>query len=299
MQGECHMHIFMNGRSYGEAVRAMEENRIEETVRRHLEIYRSCGIKFLRDGGDHYGASALAKKLAPDYGIDYRTPVFAIHKKGHYGGIVGKGFDTKEAYQGLLHEAADKGADFIKLMLSGLVDFSRAALTEESLSSGEIETMIGMAHEEGFSVMAHVNGDEAAKAAAKAGAESIEHGYFIKDGAIRAMAAHGTVYVPTLVTTANLMGKGRFPEAMLKEIFKRQSQAIEKCCQSGVQLACGSDAGAYCVEHGRGLSDEERRLVGILTKKCPADGESLPESRVQEYLQRGEKLIREKFKPRF
>ena len=27
----------------------------------------------------------LAARLAPEYGIDYRTPVFAIHKNGHYG----------------------------------------------------------------------------------------------------------------------------------------------------------------------------------------------------------------------
>ena len=39
-------------------------------------------------------------RLAPKYGIDYRTPVFAIHKNGHYGSIVGRGFDDlKEFHQ--------------------------------------------------------------------------------------------------------------------------------------------------------------------------------------------------------
>ena len=42
----------------------------------------------------------LAAKLAPEYGIDYRTPIFAIHKNGHYGSIVGRGFaDIKEFHQ--------------------------------------------------------------------------------------------------------------------------------------------------------------------------------------------------------
>ncbi len=42
----------------------------------------------------------LAARLAPEYGIDYRTPVFAIHKNGHYGSIVGRGFDDlKEFHQ--------------------------------------------------------------------------------------------------------------------------------------------------------------------------------------------------------
>ena len=88
--GECHMHIFMNGRDYHAAVRAQSHGVNEQVIRDHFEEYRKRGITWLRDGGDHYGTSKRAMEIAPEYGITYRTPVFAIHKAGHYGGIVGR-----------------------------------------------------------------------------------------------------------------------------------------------------------------------------------------------------------------
>ena len=92
MFGECHAHVIMDGINYQAAVKRHEQGADEELVRRCLKLYRQAGVSFVRDGGDALGVSVLAKKLAPEYGIDYRTPVFAIHKEGHYGGIVGKSF---------------------------------------------------------------------------------------------------------------------------------------------------------------------------------------------------------------
>ena len=56
---------------------------------RHIKKQR---VSFVRDGGDPYGVAELAAKLAPEYGIDYRTPIFAIHKNGHYGVYCGTWF---------------------------------------------------------------------------------------------------------------------------------------------------------------------------------------------------------------
>ena len=51
-----------------------------------------------RDGGDHLGASEYARSISEEYGIEYRTPLYAIHRNGHYGGIVGRGFDDLKEY---------------------------------------------------------------------------------------------------------------------------------------------------------------------------------------------------------
>ena len=48
--------------------------------------------------------------------------------------------------------------------------------------------MIHIAHEEGFSVMAHVNGAETVKQAVLAGADSIEHGAYMDTETIQVMA---------------------------------------------------------------------------------------------------------------
>ena len=56
--------------------------------------------------------SKRAKELSGEYGIDYRTPVFAIHRNGHYGGIVGYGFDTLREYHQKLMDAKALGVVF-------------------------------------------------------------------------------------------------------------------------------------------------------------------------------------------
>ena len=124
MFGECHAHIFMNGTDYRKAVQTHKVQANEASVRSALEAYRKAGVTYVREGGDPYGASLLAGRLASEYGIEYRSPVFAIHKNGHYGKIVGRGFDTLKEYHQRVLEAASEGADFIKIMTTGLLDFN-------------------------------------------------------------------------------------------------------------------------------------------------------------------------------
>ena len=50
MFGECHAHIFLNGRNYKEAV-ALHKNHVsEEAIRQAFAEYRKRGITFVRDG---------------------------------------------------------------------------------------------------------------------------------------------------------------------------------------------------------------------------------------------------------
>ena len=124
MFGECHAHIFLNGYDYRKAVETQKNGPRDALIRAHLEEYRKRGIRFGRDGGHHYGVSKRAARLAPEYEIDYRTPVFAIYKEGHYGKIVGKSFSDMKEYHRRVLEAAAEGADFIKIMTTGLLDFA-------------------------------------------------------------------------------------------------------------------------------------------------------------------------------
>jgi len=264
MYYECHMHIFMNGRDYREAVAQYKNGVDEADIREKLAAYARTGVQYVRDGGDHYGASALAARLAPEYGIRYRAPVFAVHKNGHYGKIVGRGFDTLKEYRQLVKEASAAGADFIKIMVSGILDFEReGALTEDSLDREEIREMIHIAHEEGFSVMAHTNGPDAVHAVIDAGVDSIEHGNFMDEECLQALSGSRTIWVPTFVTIANLIGGGRFDDASVGRLKERQGAIIRRGFALGVTIAPGSDAGAYRVPHAQGIVDEYEELYGL------------------------------------
>lgn len=275
MFGECHAHLFMNGYNYHEAVELHRNGPKKDDIREKLRLYQEQGVTFVRDGGDALGVSALAKKIAPEYGIDYRTPLFAIHKNGHYGGIVGYGFDNMEEYHGLVKRAIREGADFIKVMFSGILDFDRdGALTEEPLAGEEIWEMIHIAHEEGMSVMAHVNGADAVRNAVEAGVDSVEHGNFMDEDCLQALAASNAVWVPTYVTITNLIGSGRFDDDSLRRLTTQQGERIRRGFELGAKIALGSDAGAYRVPHGQGITDEYRefqRLTATMFTKDELD----------------------------
>ena len=255
----------MNGKNYREAV-ALHKNGVQEQdIREKLKQYQDSGVTFVREGGDVLGVSSRAAQLAPEYGITYRSPVFAIHRNGHYGGIVGYGFDTMKEYHSLVKKAAGEGADFIKVMFSGIMDFAREGhLTEEPLDKGDIREMIHIAHEEGFAVMAHVNGAKAVLNAVEAGVDSVEHGNFVDEDCLQAMAESRAVWVPTYVTITNLIGSGRFDDASLLRLKEHQGEKIKRGWELGVKIALGSDAGAFCVPHGQGIWDEYRELGTLL-----------------------------------
>ena len=58
MFGECHAHIFLNGYDYRKAVETQKNGPQDALIRSHLKEYQKRGIRFVRDGGDHYGVSA-------------------------------------------------------------------------------------------------------------------------------------------------------------------------------------------------------------------------------------------------
>ena len=287
MFGECHAHALMNGVNYREAVALHREKANEEAVRQCLRAYQEAEVSFVRDGGDPYGVSELAAKLAPEYGIDYRTPIFAIHKNGHYGEIVGHGFDNLKEFHGLVLKAGEEGADFIKIMTTGLLDFkNHGKVTGEPLEAEEVKEMVHIAHEEGFAVMSHTNGCYGVQAAVEAGVDSIEHGNYMDDETISMLADSESVWVPTLVTVRNLKGCGRFEDTILASIIKTGEQNLKKAFEKKVHVAVGSDAGAYQVLHGQGVQDESRAFFDIL-----GDTQA-----VRSWMEDGEKRIRTIFR---
>lgn len=286
MFGECHAHIIMDGVNYRHAIDLHRNGPDDNVIREHLKIYQDRGIIFVRDGGDALGVSARAKELAPEYGIDYRTPVFAIHKEGHYGSIVGKSFSTMPEFYKRVLEAKEQSADFIKIMTTGLLDFNaHGAITGTPLDATEVKEMVHIAHEEGMAVMSHTNGTYGVQVAVEAGVDSLEHGNYMNEESLTMLSESHTVWVPTLVTVRNLLGDGRYADETLKPIIETAEENVRKAFRLGVKVAPGSDAGAYRVLHGQGIQDEMQAFVQILGN----------EEKAYQWLMEGEMEIRKKF----
>lgn len=280
---DCHIHMILDGIWWKDAIARHSGGVQEQAVREALRQYQLHGYTYLRDGGDRWGVCALAARLAPEYGIRYRMPTFPIYKTGHYGSFIGRGFDTPGEYRALIAEAKAEGAHFIKLMISGLMDFDHyGVITGQPLEESEIRAMIAAAHDAGFSVMAHANGDSAVRAALLGGVDSIEHGAYLSDETLAQLAESSAVWVPTLVTISNLIGCGRFPDTVLQPLLQYQLAAVRKAAALGAKIACGSDAGAYRVLHAQGGLDELallRRALGPDADRIVAAGNAAIEAR--------------------
>lgn len=251
MHCDCHIHMVLDGADWKTAILRHSEKADDSWIRRVLERYRQLGFTYLRDGGDRWGVGARAKELAPEYGITYRTPLAPLCKEGHYGAFIGTKYASLREYAALVAQTKVNGGDFIKIMISGLMDFDRfGVLTEDGLTAGEIRELIHIAHEEGFAVMAHSNGARTVEAAACTGVDSIEHGAYLDRDALHAMKESGTVWVPTLSTIGNLRGKGRFAETAVREILESAQENVRVFAGMGGLLAPGTDAGAWAVPHG-------------------------------------------------
>lgn len=138
------------------------------------------------------------------------------------------------------------GADVIKMCVSGGVlslgdDVSVPQMTDE-----EIAAAVDEAHRLGRRTGAHAHGDLAARAAVKAGIDSIEHGSFMTDETLSLMKAKGTYLVPTLLVgewvtrpeaklPANVAAKAKAAVSVRSDMF-RHAQKI------GVRIAFGTDA---------------------------------------------------------
>lgn len=279
---DCHIHGVLDGKDWRAAIARHREKPEDGVLQEMLQTYKDLGFTYLRDGGDRWGVGKRAKELAPDYGITYRTPCAPLCKAGHYGSFIGKKFTSFQEYRELMEENRKNGADFVKIMISGLMDFDRfGVLTEPGLPEEEIRELIHIAHEEGFAVMAHANGAQTVLAAARGGVDSVEHGAYLGEEALAAMKEAGTVWVPTLSAVGNLRGTGRFREEAVAQILSSTQENVRRFAAMGGLLAPGTDAGAWAVPHGS-LTE-----YALMKQTLGDSAEAL--------LERGIAAIREKF----
>ena len=284
MLGDCHIHMILDGVYYRAAIDHQKQAPDDDLIRSRLADYAARGVTWLRDGGDGWGVGLRAAQLAGEYGITYRTPVANLCRKGHYGCFLGWGYEDFAAYKALVDRVERLGAHFIKIMVSGIMEFERfGGITDTPCSYDLCRDLISYAHDRGFAVMAHANGAEAVSNALRAGVDSIEHGAYLDEKTLELLAASDAIWVPTIAPIANLRGLGRFPDEVLVPLTQLHQKNVARAAELGAKIALGTDAGAYAVYHGRAVLE-----VYDLLKQALG-------SRTDAILEAGEQAIRAKF----
>ena len=135
--------------------------------------------------------------------------------------------------------------------------------------------------------MAHVNTAEQIAWALEAGADSIEHGYYMDDRCLDLLGQIGAVWVPTFAPVENARKSGLFSDTVLSRILELHKKNLQKAVEMELLVACGSDAGSFMVPPAGGCAVEEAYLEQAaepeLTEKLKA------------VMERGNTIIKERF----
>jgi imidazolonepropionase-like amidohydrolase len=179
------------------------------------------------------------------------------------------------------------GADVIKTCASGGVLSPTDDVDVPQLTQAELNALVEEAHTLRRKAAAHSHGAEAAKRAIRAGIDSIEHGTFLDDEALRMMQERGVFLVPTLTTRIGLTDS-KFPprvRAKADAAVKQQDVMVRRAVGLGVKIALGTDAAVF--PHGRNALEFSFMAADGLT---PAQALQAGTSRAAELLGLSDKV---------
>lgn len=153
-----------------------------------------------------------------------------------------------------VRKASRLGSDIIKITATGGVLSQQGRGLEAHFTDAEMKSIADTAHSLGLKVMAHAHGARGIEAAAAAGIDTIDHGTFADEAALKVMKAKGTVLVPTLMALEGVrarLGKGIYTptvEVKARQALEAAGRQVTRAKAMGVTVAFGTDAGVF--EHG-------------------------------------------------
>jgi imidazolonepropionase-like amidohydrolase len=269
---EGHAHFFLEGGELNLDMRAaylkQTPDELLRAAKARLEKLVRLGVIAVRDAGDKNGVGLALSKL---YASDRRpttmpyvdSPGAAIHHKGRYGSFMADPIENCESLRDCVASRVKAGADRIKLIPTGIINFKQGAVTAEpQMTTDEVSELVAAAKSFGKQTLAHASGDVGIQRAIDGGVDSIEHGFFLRDDQLAEMRDRQIVWVPTFspvqeqVDHADAMGWDAQVVSNLKSILERHAASLIRAHEMGVQIVAGSDAGSCGVAHGVGFLNE-------------------------------------------
>jgi len=141
------------------------------------------------------------------------------------------------------------GVDWIKVGVSGTGFNPLCPAERNGLSEPEFEAVMNEAKYQGVPVAAHAESAESVRAAARLGAQTIEHGIYIDERSLADMVRNGVTLSPTLSMYRAFAMRGGdmgIPAVIVdqhKRTHERHAQSVRMAHEAGVPIVAGGDAG--------------------------------------------------------
>jgi imidazolonepropionase-like amidohydrolase len=261
---DCHIHVTLNEVN----IRALEDMPLTLVAARGSVLMRAMlerGFTTLRDtGGADWGMKAAVEQelfQAPRLFIagaaisqtgghaDFRRRTDSGSGCACCNGLRwnGRVADGVAEVVKAVRDELRKGADHIKIMVSGGVSSPADPLESLQYRMDEIEAAVEEATRWGTYVAAHAYSAEAIERAVRGGVRTIEHGNLIDEPRARLMAEKGAYLVPTLIAYDALKRRGaqfglsEYSQQKNEKVLAAGLESLAMCQRAGVRIGFGSD----------------------------------------------------------
>jgi imidazolonepropionase-like amidohydrolase len=140
------------------------------------------------------------------------------------------------------------GADWIKVYSDRSYRVGRDGMLDDipTFTLEELRAIVDEAHRERHKVASHAMALNGVHNSVEAGVDSIEHGNYIADADLKAMAVKGVYYVPTIFV-GEYVAQGRAAEGatVWPQMLKIHEDTFRRALKAGVKIAFGTDAGGF------------------------------------------------------
>jgi imidazolonepropionase-like amidohydrolase len=239
---DYHIHLFRK-----EPVNAGE---ISNALNKH-------GITTAFDGGspDLY---AMEIKDRVKNNLEIKSAGHAIYKKGSYGKYIGQGVETVREAEQLIDKMINDGADYIKIINSGIYHPDNNKISEGGFSLNDLRAIVNYANSKGLDVACHANGEKAVEDAVQSGVMYLIHGLYASDTSIQIMAKKGVAFIPTINAFASLknISKSKESQHNIDSAVENHLKTVKNAFDKGVNVLLGSDAGPDFIPLGSSYHDE-------------------------------------------
>lgn len=269
---DCHVHLCMAGEGDpGTALDKLLPGQVTMRAFSHAQKALAGGITAVRDcGGRDYLEFAVrdACNNGTQFGPTVRAAGRMICMTGGHGNRNGRVADGIEEVVKAVREQIHAGSDFVKIMATGGVMTPGVNPEDAHYSPEEMAAGIREANRFHRRTASHAQGTEGVLNAVRGGIDSVEHGIWLTDEAIREMIEADVWLVPTLAALRNIQDNAeKVPPYVIEKTSRIESAhraSVAAYHQAGGKIAMGTDAGTPFNLHGENAQELEYLVdVGV------------------------------------
>ncbi|UAK22917.1 amidohydrolase family protein [Sphingomonas nostoxanthinifaciens] len=253
--GLMNTHVHLGLKLPGAAGAALaEETDPEEVLRMADNARRSLlsGVTTVRLVGEDHGNDFVLRRAIDSgevIGPRIKASGEVIVPTGGHGSWEA---DGPYALAKAVREQIKRGADWIKIAISGGIADTHGSISAAPMTDEEMSVLIEVAHRNGIPVTAHNGSNEAAAQALKFGINCFEHGYHLNEATLKEMKAKGVWLVPTMVVSQpgarefyKKIGSPDWYLARVDSTGKDHWAMLQNAIRIGVKIALGTDQMPY------------------------------------------------------